>query len=275
LGQKIKSFNVEAFVDGKWQWITSGSTVGYKRILRFPTVTTTKVRLNITDSKKNILISNVGIYNAPVLLDAPTISRNKAGDITISGNDIGPYFYYTLDGSTPTDTSNRYTGPINKDGKVEVKAIAYDFANHKASSVSTEKFDVSKKNWKVIGVTDQNVDAVFDGSTTSAWHQKDTKMPADFVIDLGSMQPITGFKYFPDTGIWGPGIITQYEFYVSTDNKTWKLVNKGEFPNIKNNPVWQIKTFTREDARYLKLRSISLVNQYDTTGYAEIDVITE
>lgn len=276
LGQRISSFNVEAFVDGEWHEITKGTTVGYKRILRFPSVTTTKVRLNITGAKSNILISNVGIYNAPVFLNAPSITRNKTGYITISTNDIGPYFYYTLDGSAPTAASNKYTGPIHKDGKVEVKAIAYDFTNHKASPLTPENFDISKKDWKVVDVDDKKIEAIFDGDATTTWHQsKGTKMPADLVIDLGDVQHLAGFKYLPDTGMWGPGIITQYEFYVSTDNKTWKLVDKGEFSNIKNNPTWQIKQFAAEKARYFKLRSISLTDKNDAAGYAEIDVITD
>lgn len=276
LGQRVSSFNVEAFVDGKWIEITKGTTIGYKRILRFPSVTTNKVRLNITGSKSSLVISNIGIYNAPLFLNAPSISRNKMGDVSISTNDIGPYFYYTLDGTTPTVASKKYIGPIQADGKVQVKAIAYDFTTHKSSSLTTENFDISKKDWKVVGVDDPKVEAIFDGDASSIWHQnKGTQQPSDLAIDLGSVQRLSGFKYLPDAGMWIPGVITQYEFYVSLDNKTWKLVDKGEFPNIKNNPTWQVKRFTTEKARYFKLRSNGLTDKNDTTGYAEIDVMTD
>lgn len=198
------------------------------------------------------------------------------GDITISTNDIGPYFYYTLDGSTPTIASNKYTGPIPTDGKLEVKAIAYDFTSHKSSPLTIENFDISKKAWSVMAIDDKKIEAVFDGDAATAWHHnKGAKTPSDLVLDLGSMQRLVGFKYLPDTGMWGPGIITQYEFYISADNKNWKLVDKGEFPNIKNNPTWQIKRFAPEKARYFKLRANSLANKNDTAGYAEIDVITD
>ena len=69
LGQRVKSFTIEALVDGDWKELAKATTIGYKRILRFPTVTATRLRLNITDSKSCPVISNIGIYNAPQILD--------------------------------------------------------------------------------------------------------------------------------------------------------------------------------------------------------------
>ena len=79
LGQRVKSFTIEAEVNGNWQELAKATTIGYKRILRFPTVTATKLRFNITDSKACPVISNVGIYNAPQILTPPTIIRNQNG----------------------------------------------------------------------------------------------------------------------------------------------------------------------------------------------------
>lgn len=64
LGQRVKAFTVEAFVDDKWQEVASETTIGYKRMLRFPTVTTTQIRFNITDSKACPTISNIELYYA-------------------------------------------------------------------------------------------------------------------------------------------------------------------------------------------------------------------
>ena len=79
----------------------------------------------------------------------------------------------------------------------------------------------------------------------------------------------------PDQGLWNPGIITNYQFYVSNDNVEWKLVDEGEFSNIKNNPLWQTKKFATEKARYIKLRALKNTEGNDNTGYAEVDVITD
>ncbi|MCK9205923.1 MAG: alpha-L-fucosidase [Salinivirgaceae bacterium] len=275
LGQRVKAFTIEAFVDGIWKEIAKGTTIGYKRILRFQAVEATKVRLNISASKSCPVISNIGIYSAPVFLNAPSIARDQSGDISITTNDIGPVFYYTTDRSEPTTQSNLYHVPFQADGKVEIRAIAYDPASGKSSPVGIGKFDISKKAWKIEGTTDKNAGSIFDGNTSTAWHQGDKKLPADLVVDLGRNFNVCGFKYLPDQARWSSGIITHYQFFVSENNKDWKLVNEGEFSNIKNNPLLQVKDFTPVIARYIKLCALRNTSGDDMAGYAEVDVITE
>ncbi|WP_332368055.1 discoidin domain-containing protein [Spirosoma telluris] len=71
LGQRVKSFTVEAFVDGNWKEIAKQTTIGYKRILRFPTIEATQLRLTILDAKGSPLISNLEVYKAPLILTPP------------------------------------------------------------------------------------------------------------------------------------------------------------------------------------------------------------
>lgn len=275
LGQRVRAFRLEALVNGKWQNIASATTIGYKRILRFANVEATKIRFTIMDTKSNPIIANIGVYNAPVFLNAPTILRNQAGDVSISTDDIGPFFYYTLDGSAPTVESQRYTAPVKTQGKQVVKAIAYDATTGKSSPVTVEQFDIVRSHWKIISSDDKNAYALLDGNPKTAWHpDKSKKLPVDLVIDLGGEYSVSGFKYYPDDFMWGPGIITHYELYVSTDNNNWQLADQGEFSNIKNNPLWQLKTFKAKNARYIKLRALNNTEGNDNVGYAEVDVIT-
>ena len=276
LGQRVKSFTVEAWVDNAWKEVAKGTTVGYKRIIRFPSLNTSKVRFTINASKACPLISNIGIYNAPVFLNAPEITRNQNGEVSITTSDIGPIFYYTLDGSDPNTGSNLYTSPFPADGKVEVKAIATDPATEKSSPVGFAKFDISKKDWKAIGIGDADLNKIVDGNPSTVWHKRgDKTMPFDLTIDLGSVQNLIGFKYLPDQNKWSSGIISNYQFYVSDDNKKWKLVSEGEFSNIRNNPVWQIKNFEEVNARYIKLKALRNIWGDEVAGFAEVDVITE
>ena len=275
LGQRVKSFTLEALVEGNWKEVAKATTIGYKRILRFPSVKATRVRFSITDSKSCPLISNIGIYNAPVFLNAPVIARNQSGDINLSTDDIGPIFYYTLDGSEPTPDSKRYSGPVLTKGKVEVKAIAYDPATKKSSPVAHEKFDICRKDWKIPETEDPKAYSILDGNTSTVWHQREgKKMPVDLVIDLGDLFDLSGFKYLPDQNKWSSGIITNYQFFISVDNMKWKQVDEGEFANIKNNPVWQIKRFAPEKGRYIRLRALKNTSADDVAGYAEVDIIT-
>jgi alpha-L-fucosidase len=65
LGQRVKEFRVEAYVDGKWQNIIEGTTIGYKIIRKFPVVRTSKIKVSITQSKACPVLSNIELYRAP------------------------------------------------------------------------------------------------------------------------------------------------------------------------------------------------------------------
>ena len=279
LGQRIKEFVVEGFSNGQWRQLARETTVGYKRILRFPTTEVSKLRLSIKDSRACIVISNIAVYEAPQILIPPTIIRDQNGRVNIFAADGESEIYYTLDGSKPTSKSSKYTGPIDTpDGKIKVSAIAYDPANKKSSDPAVEQFGISRKNWKILGIDEKyakNMHEAIDGNINTVFVQEKKQMPVDIVIDMGKPETLTGFKYIPHQGFWSAGIITRYEFYVSSDNENWKKVSEGEFSNIKNNPLLQIKTFEPVKARYIKLRALENTHGNASAGYTEIDVITK
>lgn len=62
LGQRVKSFNVEVWNDGAWKKVADGTTIGYKRILKVDPVMASKVRVNITDAKACLVLSNAALY---------------------------------------------------------------------------------------------------------------------------------------------------------------------------------------------------------------------
>jgi alpha-L-fucosidase len=65
LGQRVEQFTIETWYDGSWQKVTSGTTVGHKRLLRFQTMYTRRIRINIVQSRACPLISNAGAYLIP------------------------------------------------------------------------------------------------------------------------------------------------------------------------------------------------------------------
>ncbi len=277
LGQRVKKFTVDALVDGNWKEIASETTIGRKRILRFPNVTATKVRLSIIDSKACPVISNVEIFKAPKIIVEPQIIRNQAGEVSIKGFDDGLDIYYTLDGTTPSLSSAKYVKPFLLAHKAILKAIVVDPESQKISPVSVARFDVSKEKWKIAGdfKGEERAGLIFDGDENTAWTVRN-KPPVDFVIDLGKTLNIKGFTYLPDQGKWNPGIIFNYEFYVSRNGRNWGTpVSKGEFSNIKNSPLWQKKEFKAKKGRYIKLRAVSPAIENGRVGMAEFGVITE
>ena len=87
-GQRIKKFALEAEVDGKWiplrdMLVEDGkdglTTIGHRRIICFPTITATKLRFTITDSKAEPIIKKLGVYLAPELTaDIPDSGEKKS-----------------------------------------------------------------------------------------------------------------------------------------------------------------------------------------------------
>ncbi len=68
LGQRVDEFTFEVQQSGKWQEAAQGTTIGYKRILRLNPVTTSKARLTLKTDAPCLTLSNIGIYNAPIIM---------------------------------------------------------------------------------------------------------------------------------------------------------------------------------------------------------------
>jgi alpha-L-fucosidase len=61
-GQRVEGFMLEQEVNGQWKEIIRGTTIGYKRLLRFPMVTASRVRLRFPESRGEIRLASFGLY---------------------------------------------------------------------------------------------------------------------------------------------------------------------------------------------------------------------
>lgn len=80
LGQRVKSFVVEYNQEGKWLPVKLNeetTTIGYKRLLRFETVTTDKIRVRFTDSRACLCINNMEAYYAGETSDTYTAKTEE------------------------------------------------------------------------------------------------------------------------------------------------------------------------------------------------------
>lgn len=74
-GQRVENFRVEARVGGQWQLLGEGTTVGYKRMLRFPTIEAEALRITIGSARLEAHISNVAAYYAPDVEEQQAASK--------------------------------------------------------------------------------------------------------------------------------------------------------------------------------------------------------
>lgn len=64
LGQRVKGFRIEAEAGGEFLEIANGITIGNRRLIKFETVVTNKIRIHLT-GKACLLISDIALFNIP------------------------------------------------------------------------------------------------------------------------------------------------------------------------------------------------------------------
>ena len=62
IGQRVEKFTFEYWDGKQWEKAIEGTTIGYKRLLRFSPITANKVRLIIQSSRLNPTIATMGLY---------------------------------------------------------------------------------------------------------------------------------------------------------------------------------------------------------------------
>ena len=68
-GQRVEDFLVETYSNGAWQYAAEGTTIGYKRLLRFSDCQPEKIRVTIRGTRATANICNVGLYYAEPLVE--------------------------------------------------------------------------------------------------------------------------------------------------------------------------------------------------------------
>ena len=119
-GQRVEKFDVEGLIDGQWKVITSGTTIGKKRILTFAPVAPADLRLVVKSSRGPANAELTGAYfvtmpnneaaSVAKYPNAPTPTRSMA--LSMGGNIDLVYFRY----DTPQDVAGFVYTPTVKDG---------------------------------------------------------------------------------------------------------------------------------------------------------------
>ena len=63
-GQRVENFLVEAYSNGSWRYVAEGTTVGYKRLIRFSDTKAEKIRVTVRSARGKANILKVGLFFA-------------------------------------------------------------------------------------------------------------------------------------------------------------------------------------------------------------------
>lgn len=288
-GERVEEHVVEAWIDGAWKEIAHATNIGYKRILRFPDVTTSQIRIRFPQMRMKAAISKISAHYYHSRPPQLTVWRNLDGQLTIeplqpdfnwkrhgenSINNLnaGYTIHYTLDGSNPTSSSPVYQGPLQVDNQ-EVRAMSV--LGKEQGPVYKEQLGYIKKNWKLVAASSEDgahkANLAFDENPATYWQTQKTVGERNLTIDLGAVKTIQGFAYTPQKAN-KEGMFERGHILISEDNKNWNKAEEFTFGNLINDPVKRYHNFKSPlKARYIKIEMIEAANKSDYASIAEID----
>lgn len=287
--ERVEKHAVDAWIGNGWQEIATATNIGYKRILRFPEVTSGRFRLRVEESRLDPAIASLAGYFYKTRPSRLEVIRNEDGRVAIRpvqaafnwkphGENTGENLYkdmqifYTTDGSTPAAGSLRYTAPFTWPGG-EIKAVAV--MNNETGTVMTEVLGIPKTRWKIAGASGETgrnraVSAI-DENRQSWWEAKRGEGDPYIAIDLGSSYRLQAFAYTPQKQN-GRGMIARGRMEVSADGESWQHAGSFEFGNLVNDPnTRKYLLQSPVTGRYVRITATETAGGDDTAAIAELD----
>jgi len=288
--ERVEQHQIEAWINNKWQKIAEATNIGYKRILRFPEVTTSKLRLTILSSRANPAIATISAHYYRTRPPQLQFARDINGLTTISPKthefgwkphgenatanlNKGIEIYYTSDGSIPNVSAKKYSAPFQVT-KGEIKAIA--ITNKEKGPLATETFGIVKKDWILLTSdsekTTHTASMAIDAKKETYWLSNDDGKH-QIAVDLGSNHNLTGFIYTPPID-FADGMLEKGILQTSNDGKNWKDIETFGFGNLINDPTPRTHYFKNViSTKYIQLKAITIAGNKKTLAIAELDFL--
>ncbi|BBO82756.1 hypothetical protein DSCO28_33220 [Desulfosarcina ovata subsp. sediminis] len=159
---------------------------------------------------------------------------------------------------------------IGEQDSGDALAIVEGFAvQSKTQIVELEIEDVTSNN----EATGYSADLVFDGDLNTIWHTNwDDSMvshPHWIDISLNEISKVGGIIYFPRQDM-SNGRVKDYSIFLSTDGINWVEKSTGTFLNSSEK---QECYFEVGDAKFVRFKVLSEVNQFSISSVAEINIL--
>lgn len=286
-GQRIEAHALDAWIDGTWQEIATATTIGYKRILRFPTIHTDRLCVRITASRATPMIARASAHlfeEPPNSVEIRGDANNRitlvAGIAAFAGKsgfraNANQHIHYTTDGSTPAAQSPRYAEPfpLPTGGVVKARTVVGD----REGPVATRLFGYPRAGWKIHSCSNSRDERrappakAIDGGSHHGWKSQAADGEHHLAIDLQKELTVGGMSYLPPAD---NSMIERYRVEVSQDGEAWMRAHEGEFGNIVNDPSERVVHFEKPvPCRYFRLVCVAAAAGSRAMGIQELQIL--
>jgi len=208
-GQRIESFLVEAYKDGSWIHMAEGTTVGYKRLVRFSDTRPERIRVTIRSARGVANVTTVGLFYAEPLADKN--EEIQLSDVPVDGWQVvggNADSRKAIDGDRKTVWRASALTPLVVDmgDKVEVSGFSY------APSIGEDLTGTIYKYAFYVSLDGQSwTQCEASGEFSNIMHN-----PVPYFVRFGKTYPARYFKLEPLSEINNKNIVTVGEVGILT-----------------------------------------------------------
>ena len=208
-GQRVESFLVEAYKDGSWIHMAEGTTVGYKRLVRFSDTRPERIRVTIRSARGVANVAAVGLFYAEPLADKN--EEVQLSDVPVDGWQVvggNADSRKAIDGDRKTVWRASALTPLVVDmgDKVEVSGFSY------APSIGEDLTGTIYKYAFYVSFDGQSwTKCEASGEFSNIMHN-----PVPYFVRFGKTYPARYFKLEPLSEINNKNVVTVGEVGILT-----------------------------------------------------------
>lgn len=208
-GQRVESFLVEAYKDGSWIHMAEGTTVGYKRLVRFSDTRPERIRVTIRSARGVANVAAVSLFYAEPLADKN--EEVQLSDVPVDGWQVvggNADSRKAIDGDRKTVWRASALTPLVVDmgDKVEVSGFSY------APSIGEDLTGTIYKYAFYVSLDGQSwTKCEASGEFSNIMHN-----PVPYFVRFGKTYPARYFKLEPLSEINNKNVVTVGEVGILT-----------------------------------------------------------
>lgn len=311
-GQRVGQFELAVRKDSSegFKIIHTGTTIGYKRIVRFPDSKITNIRFRVLSSRGPAKILSISGYHyeapIPSLIASPNIKSKRrssswelqtpAPSLSFNSHSKGiqkpsltfskhPVFF-TLDGTIPNKTSAQYQRPIKFPNGGLLTARILKQGNwgpilRKRIPIPTTTMEIRQQQAKKIKPLHLPALAI-DGKTDTCWMAEavgktlpnlEIKLPNEINLHSLRLSPYSNPKTNQSDGF---SMVRSGLIQTSTNGTTWNTIKTFEFSNLKNDPSPRLILLDKLDrASRLRIVPMKTVDGGRVVSFSEVEIFQE